>query len=227
MLDRTFGFDTACTEAVNAIDTAYVESTTNANCIGLVKLMGRHCGFIAMNAVVAARNVDICLLPEMSISLEKVLANVADRMRTQKHMVIVVAEGCGDTIISASGATDAGGNKQLADVGNFLKGEIGSHLKKLGVEHTIKYIDPTYMIRSVRANANDSVYCSTLAQTAVHAAMAGYTGCTVGQVDERLVMLPIHAITDLRQPKEPKRVDILGRDFRQMLATTNQPDFTP
>jgi 6-phosphofructokinase 1 len=84
ILDQTFGFDSACTEAVKAVDSAYVEATCNANCIGLVKLMGRHCGFIAMYAVLSARHADICLLPEMEIDVEKVLLHTISLMKTQK-----------------------------------------------------------------------------------------------------------------------------------------------
>jgi 6-phosphofructokinase 1 len=223
VLDVSFGFDTACTEAEKVIDSAYVEATTNANCIGLVKLMGRHCGWISLMATLAARHVDICLLPEMNISLPKLLDYVAGLMRRQRHAVIVVAEGCGDTIISGSGEKDAGGNKKLADVGPYLKDELTQHCKTLGIPLTIKYIDPTYMIRSVPANAYDSKYCAALAQEAVHAAMAGYTGISVGKVDGRYVMLPICAITD----KGPRKVDLKSRIFERFIATTGQPSFHP
>ncbi|CAL1164264.1 unnamed protein product, partial [Cladocopium goreaui] len=178
MIDQTFGFDTACTEATKAVNSAYVEAKGNANCIGLVKLMGRHCGFIAMNAALAARDVDICLIPEMNIDLEKVLKHVEHLMRTKGHCVMVVAEGCGDTLIQSSGEKDAGGNKILADVGPWLKDTITARFKTLGLPLTIKYIDPTYMIRSVAANSYDSTYCSVLGQMAVHGAMAGYSGIT-------------------------------------------------
>lgn len=223
LVDRTFGFDTACTEARKAIDSAYIEATTNANCIGLVKLMGRHCGWIASTATIAARNVDICLIPEMNISLPKVMDYVAEVMRRQKYAVIVVAEGCGDTLITSDGGKDAGGNKVLADIGPFLKDAIAKHLKSIDIPVSIKYIDPTYMIRAVPANAFDSIYCSVLAQMAVHAAMAGYTGISVGKVDERYVMLPIHSIVD----KGARKVDLQSRVFERMLDTTGQPSLAP
>jgi len=223
VIDRSFGFDSACAEALRAIDSAQVEATTNANCIGLVKLMGRHCGWIATMASLAARHVDVCLIPEMDLSLDKLLDYVSEVMRKKKHAVIVVAEGCGDTIISGTGETDAGGNKQLADVGLFLKDEITKHCRGLDIPLTIKYIDPTYMIRSVPANAFDSKYCASLAQAAVHGAMAGFTGITVGKVDDRYVMLPIHAITD----QGPRKVDLKSRVFERLLAATKQPNFAP
>jgi len=221
LVDRTFGFDTACTEARKAIDSAYVEATTNANCVGLVKLMGRHCGWIAATATIAARNADICLIPEMNINLPKVMDYIVEVMRKKKYAVIVVAEGCGDTMITSGGGTDAGGNKVLADVGPFLKDAITKHMKSLDIPITIKYIDPTYMIRAVPANAFDSIYCSVLAQMAVHSALAGYTGISVGKVDERYVMLPIHSIVD----KGARKVDLKSRVFERLLATTGQPSF--
>jgi len=223
LLDQTFGFDTACTEARKAIESAYTEATTNANCIGLVKLMGRHCGWIASTATIAAQTVDICLIPEMSISMPKLLDHVTKIMKRKQYAVIVVAEGCGDTVIASDAGADAGGNKVLADVGDFLKQEITSHCKKEGMPITIKYIDPTYMIRSVPANAYDSLFCSVLAQQAVHAAMAGYTGITVGKVDERYVMLPVHSIVD----KGARVVNKNGATFERLITTTGQPDFAP
>jgi 6-phosphofructokinase 1 len=220
LVDQTFGFDTACTEAEKAIDSAWVEATTNANCIGLVKLMGRHCGWIAAVATLAARHVDLCLIPEMKMELPKVLDYVAQIMKRKKYAVVVVAEGCGDTIIASdSGAVDGGGNKVLADVGPYLKDALTAHCKKEGIPITIKYIDPTYMIRSVPANAFDSMYCSVLAQEAVHSAMAGFTGMTIGKVDERYVLLPIHSIVD----KGSRVID--SATMGSLLSTTGQPRF--
>jgi len=168
----------------------------------------------------ANRCVDVCLVPEMKISLPKLLDYVEQVMRRQKYSVIVVAEGCGDTIISSGAEKDAGGNKVLADIGPYLKDQLTGHLKKQGLPITIKYIDPTYMIRAVPANAFDSIYCSGLAQQAVHGVMAGYTGFTVGKVDQRHVMLPIHAITR----GGARIMDKSGRWFERLLMSTGQPD---
>jgi 6-phosphofructokinase 1 len=221
LLDQTFGFDTAVTEAEKAIDSAYVEATTNANCVGLVKLMGRHCGWVAATASLAARHVDICLIPEMDVDVEKVLDHVIAVMQRKKYCVVVVAEGCGDTLLKGDGATDAGGNKILADVGPWLKDAITSRCKKEKVPVTIKYIDPTYMIRSVEANAFDNMYCSVLAQEAVHGAMAGYTCFTVGKIDEVYCMIPIHAICG----KGQKKMEVNSRIYDRLIMTTQQPNF--
>eukprot|EP00913_Durusdinium_trenchii_P024361 g22870.t1 len=219
VLDRSFGFNTACSEAERAISSAYVESTCNSNCIGLVKLMGRHCGFIALAATLAARSVDLCLLPEMDISLPRVLSFCMHLMKTKGHAVLVVAEGCGDTLLKSSGERDAGGNKKLADVGPWLRDQILAYAKRMQQPLTIK----TYTIRAVPANTNDSVYCSVLGAHAVHVAMAGYTGVVVGKVDERYVMLPNHAITKAKA----RRVELKSSIFERLMATTGQPNLAP
>ncbi|CAJ1461588.1 unnamed protein product, partial [Effrenium voratum] len=152
-----------------------------------------------------------------------VLKQVEQLMRTKGHCVIVVAEGCGDTLIKSSGEIDAGGNKILADVGPWLKDTITARFKTLQLPLTIKYIDPTYMIRSVPANSFDSTYCSVLGQMAVHGAMAGYSGITVGKIYERYCYLPIHAITN----QKGKRVNPNGRWFFRMTESTKQPSFRP
>eukprot|EP00928_Gymnodinium_smaydae_P064576 TRINITY_DN4786_c0_g1_i3.p1 TRINITY_DN4786_c0_g1~~TRINITY_DN4786_c0_g1_i3.p1 ORF type:complete len:2322 (+),score=594.61 TRINITY_DN4786_c0_g1_i3:531-6968(+) len=227
-LDRSFGFNTACTEAARAISSAHTEAVCSENCIGLVKLMGRHCGFVALGATLAARHVDICLLPEMDISLPKVLSHLVHLIKTKKHAVIVVAEGCGDTLISSESAeTDAGGNKIMADVGAWLREQILKYFEKMHLHCQVKYTDPTYMIRAVAPNANDNVYCTVLAQYGVHAAMAGFTGISIGKVDEHFVMLPIHCITNIKRPLQPQRVNIKGRQYQRMLLTTGQPNFSP
>jgi 6-phosphofructokinase 1 len=222
-LDASFGFNTAVTEAEKAINSAYCEATTNANCIGLEKLMGRHCGWVAAMGSSAARSVDLCLIPEMEIDLDRVLSYVAEVMKRKKYCVIVVAEGCGDTLIKGDGATDAGGNKVMADVGPWLRDAILAHTKKESIPCTIKYIDPTYMIRSVQANAFDNMYCSVLAQEAVHGAMAGYTCFTVGKIDNVYCMIPIHAICGKGQRKMKTNSPVYDR----MIMTTQQPSLAP
>ncbi|CAJ1383775.1 unnamed protein product [Effrenium voratum] len=173
MVDTSFGFDTACTEARDCVSAAYVEATCNANCIGLVKLLGNGSGFLAMNATLAARNVDMCLLPEMEIDLPKVLAHCEHVMATKGHAVIVVADGAKESLFRRAGISMEG------DVGTWLRDQIMDHFKEKSKPLTVKYIDPTYMVRSVKANANDSAYCAALADHAVHAAMAGFTCVSV------------------------------------------------
>merc|ERR1719329_607937 len=141
-------------------------------------------------------------------------------LKTQGYAVIVVAEGCGDTLIEGDGSVDGGGNKKLADVGIFLRDALLAHFKSVKMPLTVKYIDPTYTIRAIPANANDSVYCTVLAQQSVHGAMAGYTGITVAKVNERFVYLPISLITDVPN----RKVDIQGDMFQKLIATTNQPN---
>merc|ERR1711957_1105390 len=142
--------------------------------------MGRHCGFIAMLACISARHVDLCLIPEMDIDMDNVKAYIAKVMAKKGSCVVVIAEGLGDTLIKGTG-NDAGGNKSLADVGPWFKEQIEVHFKKIKKAFTCKYIDPSYMIRAAPPDSFDSVYCSLLAQAAVHGCFAGYTGFAVGK----------------------------------------------
>ncbi|CAJ1363214.1 unnamed protein product [Effrenium voratum] len=216
MVDTSFGFDTACTEARDCVSAAYVEATCNANCIGLVKLLGNGSGFLAMNATLAARNVDMCLLPEMEIDLPKVLAHCEHVMATKGHAVIVVADGAKESLFRRAGISMEG------DVGTWLRDQIMDHFKEKSKPLTVKYIDPTYMVRSVKANANDSAYCAALADHAVHAAMAGFTCVSVVRTYMKMVYLPIHACVHAA-----KRVNPMGRWFSRMAFTTGQPRFEP
>jgi 6-phosphofructokinase 1 len=186
--------------------------------MGLVKLMGRHAGFIATHACIAARHVDLCLIPEMASDMDAVKEYIAQKMATQKYIVVVIAEGLGDTLIKGEGE-DAGGNKSLADVGPWFKKQIEAHMKRLAVPFTCKYIDPSYIIRAAPPDSFDSVYCATLAQTAVHGCFAGYTGFCVGKFANHFAMLPIDEVTG----RKSRTVNVRGRWFSRLMYTTKQP----
>ncbi|XVF25067.1 hypothetical protein REPUB_Repub13aG0181700 [Reevesia pubescens] len=228
VIDKSFGFDTAVEEAQRAINAAHVESESVENGIGFVKLMGRHSGFIAMYATLASRDVDCCLIPESPFYLEGpggLFEYIEKRLKENGHMVIVVAEGAGQEFLSENIHTtdqqDASGNKQLQDVGLWVSQKIKEHFsKKQKMTINLKYIDPTYMIRAVRSNASDNVYCTLLAHSAIHGAMAGYTGFTVGPVNGKHAYIPFHRITE-RQNK----VVITDRMWARCLSSTNQPSF--
>lgn len=228
VIDKSFGFDTAVEEAQRAINAAHVESESIENGIGVVKLMGRYSGFIAMHATLASRDVDCCLIPESPFYLEGpggLFEYIEKRLKENGHMVIVMAEGAGQELLSESMSyadrQDASGNKLLQDVGLWISQKIRDHFstsKRMGI--TLKYIDPTYMIRAVPSNASDNVYCTLLAQSAVHGAMAGYTGFTVGPVNGRHSYIPFYRIIE-RQNK----VVITDRMWARLLSSTNQPSF--
>lgn len=227
VIDKSFGFDTAVEEAQRAINAAHVEAESNENCIGLVKLMGRNSGFIAMYATLASRDVDCCLIPESPFYLEGpggLFEYIEKRIKENGHMVIVVAEGAGQDLVAESrtaGGKDASGNRVLEDIGLWLSQKIKGHFKKqTDMELNLKYIDPTYMIRAVPSNASDNVYSTLLAQSAVHGAMAGYTGFTVGPVHGRECYLPFYRITE-----KQNKVVITDRMWARMLSSTNQPSF--
>ncbi|GMN40029.1 hypothetical protein TIFTF001_009258 [Ficus carica] len=183
--------------------------------------------FIAMYATLASRDVDCCLIPESPFYLEGkggLFEFIEKRLKENGHMVIVIAEGAGQELLSESLESkmqDASGNKLLHDLGLWISQRIKDHFSKPHkIPINLKYIDPTYMIRAIPSNASDNVYCTLLAQSAVHGAMAGYTGFTVGLVNGRHTYIPFNRITE-RQNK----VVITDRMWARLLSSTNQPSF--
>lgn len=184
--------------------------------------MGRSSGFLAAFATLASQDVDLCLVPEVPIVLEGekgVLPHLERVIDKRGHAVVVVAEGAGEELLGASVEVDAGGNKKLPPIGAWLTKQIKAHFKKLDREVTVKYIDPSYMVRSVPADAGDSYLCMLLAHAAAHGAMAGYTGFTVGLVKNKSVMIPIPELART----SPRTMNPQGRTWERVVAVTNQP----
>lgn len=223
MIQKTFGFDTAISESLKAIQCAHVEARGALNGIGLVKIMGRQAGHIAAGTALAQTDVNFVLIPEVSFDLEGengFLRAIERRLRERSHCVILVAEGAGQEHMRKGNQTpdtDASGNPRLLDIGLFLKTAIGDYFLRRGMEINLKYIDPSYMIRSVPANASDSIYCGALGQYAVHAAMAGKTGMLVGLMRDEYVYLPIRMVSS------GTKVDPGGNVWMRVLETTGQP----
>jgi 6-phosphofructokinase 1 len=220
-IDQSFGFQTAFSEATKSIRAAHVESTGAPNGVGLVKLMGRHSGFIACYASLAMSDANFVLIPEVPFQLEGdngLLAVLRRRLEKRGHAVVVVAEGAGQDLMAAAGGTDASGNTKLTDVGPWLRDRMTSHFKSIGVELNLKYIDPSYAIRSVPANPHDSVYCVRLAHNAVHAAMSGRTEMVVGKWHGRFVHVPMPLAIRQRNGVDPH-----GDLWMSVLEATGQP----
>ena len=223
LIQKTFGYDTAISEAVKAIECAHVEAKGAPMGIGLVKIMGRQSGHIATGAALAMSDVNYVLIPEVPFDLEgkngflKVLER---RLQLRSHCVILVAEGAGQELMHREDGpvvTDASGNLRLQDIGPFLKTRIEDYFKQKGMEVNLKYIDPSYTIRSVPANASDSIYCGALGQYAVHAGMAGKTGMLVGLMKDEYVHLP------LKMVGSGAKVNPDGNVWMRVLESTGQP----
>jgi len=217
----SFGFDTAVETAAIAIKGAHIEATGAPWGIGLVKVMGRHAGYIAAQSALSCQEVNFVLIPEDPFDLEGekgFLAALESRLRTSGNAVIVVAEGAGQDLLQVDGDTDASGNAKLGDCGVFLKTAIIDYLKSKGMVPTLKYIDPSYIIRSVPANANDRIYCSFLGINAVHAGMAGRTGLVISRWNGRYVHIPMGLVT-----KGKKSINTCSNYWRAVLESTGQP----
>jgi len=221
MVSRSFGFDTAVDVATRAIISASNEAEGYPNGIGLIKLMGRHAGFIAATAVLAQQDVNFVLIPEVDFDLDGpggLFAALEKRLVERKHAVVVVAEGAGQKFFEENNdERDASGNIKLKDIGVYLKAAIGAHFAAKGIEISIKYIDPSYMIRSLPASANDRVFCNFLGRNAVHAGMAGKTSMLIGHWNNQFVHVPMKLIAGKRKNVEPK-----GSLWRSALEATGQ-----
>ena len=221
-VQRTFGVNTAIEAAASVLDCAHMEARSVFNGIGLVKVMGREAGFVACGATLANQEVNLALIPEVPFALEGeggVLAFLHKRLERRQHALVVVAEGAGqDLVADVTGGTDKSGNKKLADIGLFMKQRLADYFAGVKVPVEIKYFDPSYYIRSVRANADDAIFCDQLARNAVHAAMSGKTALVVGQWNSMFTHIPINLATSGKKQVEPE-----GAIWRSVLAATGQP----
>ncbi len=217
-VQQSFGFDTAVTESRISLYSAHAEATGARNGIGLVKLMGRESGFIAAYATLAYSEVNFCLVPEVQFTLEAFLEALKVRLENRKHALIVVGEGAGQYLMAEKQERDASGNVRFEDIGLFLKDQITKYFKKIGMEINLKYIDPSYTIRSMPANARDSAFCLLLGHNAVHAGMTGRTNMLVGFWNHTFTHLPTSLAVSQR-----KKIDPHSRLCSNVIESTGQP----
>jgi len=222
-VSRTFGYSTALEKAREVIDCAHMEARGAPNGIGLVKLMGRDSGFIAAGATLASQEVNFCLIPEVPFSLEGeggFLQVLEKRLADRGHAVIVVAEGAGQDLMGGVGEErDESGNLRYKDIGAFLRDRIAEHFHSRGVPINLKYFDPSYIIRSIPANGDDSLLCNGLARHAVHAAMAGKTDVLIGLMHDVFIHVPIPLVIRGR-----KRISPEGELWMGVIEATGQPE---
>jgi len=216
-IQTSFGFATAVSEASEVIYAAHAEAEGARNGIGLVKLMGRQSGFIAAFATLANSDVNFCLVPEVRFTLDGFLRALEKRLELRRHAVVVVAEGAGQDLLKASAGRDASGNIKFGDIGLFLRDRINDYFRNAGVEVSLKYIDPSYTIRSMPAYPNDSAFCLMLGHNAVHAGMAGRTSMVVGHWRAEFTHVPIAAAVSRR-----KQIDPRGKLWTGVISATGQ-----
>ncbi|MEI6274894.1 MAG: ATP-dependent 6-phosphofructokinase [Prolixibacteraceae bacterium] len=222
-VSRTFGYVTAVEEAMKVLDRAHTEAHSVENGISLVKLMGRNAGFIAAGATIASQEVNFTLVPEVPFKLDGpdgFLSALKKRILERSHALIVVAEGAGQELLEQGGfGTDASGNLKIGDIGLFLREQIESYFKEQQLPIVMRYIDPSYLVRSSPANAEDSILCDLYARHAVHAAMAGKTGVVIGYLHNQFVHVPVELLSS--QKKEMKPDSFI---WRAVLSATGQAE---
>ena len=221
-VSKSFGFETAVEKAVEALQCALTEARGVYHGIGLVKLMGRNSGALTATAACAVNDLDFVLVPEVNFTLDGdngLLSHLTRRVQEKGYVTLAVAEGAGQNLFpSGAKEYDASGNIKLNDIGTFLQKTIVSHFRDLGIEATLKYIDPSYMLRAQTTTADDSVFCANLAQNAAHAAMAGKTNLMIGYAHERFTHVPLKAVVGRK-----KQLDTNSPLWLSVLASTGQP----
>jgi 6-phosphofructokinase 1 len=222
----SFGYNTALEKAAEVIRAAHVEAKGAPNGIGLVKLMGRHAGYIAAGAAVASQDANFVLIPEVPFPLDgpgSFLEALEARMNRRDHALVVVAEGAGQMHLEAcAGERDASGNLKFGDIGEFLAHRIKDHFRAIGKTINLKYLDPSYLVRSIPANASDRLLCDWMARYAVHAGMAGLTDVMVGYWNDEMILLPIGTST-----RRQRRVDLRSDLWLSVQMCTGQPEWIP
>ena len=220
-IQKSFGFETAVTMASQAVFSAHTEAHSSMNGIGLVKLMGRESGFIAAQTALSVHEANFVLIPEVDFDMEGpsgFLGYLKERIMKRNHAVIIVAEGAGQNLMEQQSGKDASGNKKLGDIGLVLRDRIMKYFNEQKMEVNLKYIDPSYIIRSAPAAASDSAYCFRLGSNAVHAAMAGKTKILISLVNNTFVHLPMSIAVAQRN-----RVDPESSLWRDVIEATKQP----
>jgi 6-phosphofructokinase 1 len=218
---RTFGYLTAVQEASKVLDRAHTEARSVQNGIALVKIMGRHAGFLAAGATVASQDVNFTLVPEVPFKLEGkhgFLTALEKQISKRSHAVVLVAEGAGQQLLGQDDKKrDASGNVTLKDIGLFLRARIEEFFKERNIPIVVRYFDPSYIVRSSPANSEDSILCDLFARHAVHAAMAGKTGLVIGYLHDSFIHVPIELLAT-----QKKRLDPDSTVWSAVLATTGQ-----
>ncbi len=222
-VQRSFGYATALEKAREVLDGAHVEAKGAPNGLAIVKLMGRHAGFIAAGATIASQEVNCTLIPEISFKLDGgdgLLAFLRNRILRKKHAVLVVAEGAGQHLFQQdTSSQDASGNARFRDIGAYLRDQISDYFEAEGIPIAIKYFDPSYIIRSVPANSADAILCDQMARMAVHAAVAGKTDLLIGYIHNYFVHVPIALAVHSKKYLNPE-----GDLWMAVVASTGQPE---
>ncbi len=220
-VEKSFGFETAVVRATEVVLSAHQEAHSAIHGIGLVKLMGRESGFIAAHTAISSQDVNYALIPEVPFRLEGsggLFEHLTERLDKRNHAVIIVAEGAGQNLLHDENASDASGNRKLGDIGIYIKELITKYFKDMDYEVNLKYIDPSYIIRSSSAIPTDGLYCSRLGTNAVHAAMTGKTAMLVSFWNSRFVHVPMKLSCSMRNYVNPE-----SSLWRDVLDATGMP----
>jgi 6-phosphofructokinase 1 len=221
-IDKSFGTETAFSKACDSVNAAYIEAKGAFNGVGLVNVMGRYSGFIAANTTLATNLVDFTLIPEIPFELDGpkgFFEALKNHLLKYHKSVVLVAEGAGQRLFENEPVRyDASGNKELGNIGTLLKEKMKEYFNNLNIAAKVRYIDPSYIIRSTPPTPNDSIFCLQLAQNAVHAGMCGKTNTVIGYHNGEFIHIPMEIATSKRKVIDPE-----SELWLSVLESTGQP----
>lgn len=227
---QSFGFNTAVERAVTVINTMYCEAESTGR-VCIVELFGAKSGFVAANAALASRHVDLVLVPE--IFMDCTAARSQEMLRdyvtyltkevtgkpVRGHGVVVLAEGVG-TLLAGQQAKLAGRPVKGDTFVELLRTHLAARLKRRDVE--VFTNQPRHNIRATPPTTQDQIYCRRLGALAVDNALAGYTDFMISQWLTEYVLVPLEAVAD-----HQKGLPTDGMFWRQVVASTGQPMILP
>jgi 6-phosphofructokinase 1 len=181
----TFGFNSAVSFATECIDRLHVTAQAHRRLL-VVEVMGRHAGWIALNAGIAG-SADAILIPEIPYDLARVAEALERRARERPYAIVVVAEGAhaagGDVVVKRS---DAGHTAVLGGVGEQvargLEERTGRESRAVVLGHLLRGGSPT---------AIDRVLGLAFGTAAVRALAEGQDGVMVAVNPPRIEYVPL------------------------------------
>ena len=199
--DVTFGFDTACNIAMEAIDRLHTTAESHHR-IMVAEVMGRHAGWIATYAGIAG-GADVILIPEEPVDVLVVCDTIKKRhARGKDFSIVVVAEGAQfkkNSDVTIEERLDEFGHVRLGGIGQLLAEEIERHT---GFETRVAVLG--HIQRGGSPTAFDRVLGTRFGVKAVELIATGAFGTMVSLQGNQIVSVPIEQGTGKLKTVDPE-----------------------
>lgn len=186
--DVTFGFDTAVGVATEALDRLKTTAESHQRVL-IVEVMGRHTGWIALHAGMAA-GAHAIVVPERPFDIDELTAVVGKRFEAGKRFaIVVVAEGAkprAGSMAFETGGTDVYGHERFAGVARQLAVELEERLGKEARPVILGHVQ-----RGGTPTAYDRVLATRFGRHAVEAAHRGEFGMMTALRGTEITLVPL------------------------------------